>query len=94
MHGLLGAGRVPHGLSVLLCVGVVCGGAVLVCIMVYNEVTALTADTKFMGTMETKVDEFYESLNSSGIKILRNIAPEGHTEVQPVPWSPFVDLRE
>ena len=47
--------------------------------MVSSEVSNLTSDEVFMAALADKVDELYESLNSSGIKLLRDSDPEGYT---------------
>lgn len=41
--------------------------------MVYSETSVLLNDDDFMAELDAAVDGFYESLNDSGIKVLREV---------------------
>jgi len=64
-------GKMPHGLSILLTLAICFGTLGLLAAMIYSETSAILNDPDFMDSLTAAVDDFYASLNESGIKVLR-----------------------
>lgn len=70
--------KMPHGITILLTLVVVFGGMFALAMLIWGEVSVLLEDDEFVQALNDFVDGIYESLNESGVNILRDTT-EGYT---------------
>jgi len=73
--------KVPHGIGVLLTIITVFAMFAAIGYMVYSELSVVFSDEEFMEKLNGFVDGLYESLNESGVKVLREETP-GYTAAE------------
>jgi len=88
LYDIKDAGKFPHGVALLAGIGTLFGALVALALMVSAEVGALMDDDEFMAKIEEAVDDAYQSLNESGIEIIRSTR-EGYYQYE---LQEYIDL--
>jgi AI-2 transport protein TqsA len=68
-------GALPHGLAVMGTVIIFFAAFAVLVLLVVNEVSALLADQEFVDELDAFKESIYETLNESGVKIVRDLDP-------------------
>lgn len=68
-------GALPHGVAVLGTVVIFFAAFAVLILLVVNEVSALLADQQFVVELDAFKESIYETLNESGIKVVRDLDP-------------------
>jgi len=73
--------KLPHGLGVLATIVTVFAMLGAIGFLVYSELADVTADPQFMEKLDSFIDGIYQSLNESGVPVLRETTP-GYTAAE------------
>eukprot|EP01043_Picozoa_sp_COSAG02_P007814 COSAG02_NODE_240_length_27672_cov_67.291445_21_plen_107_part_00 len=68
-------GALPHGLAVMGTVTIFFAAFAVLVLLVVNEVSALLADQEFVDELDAFKESIFETLNESGVKIVRDLDP-------------------
>ena len=81
LYDFLTTCKLPHGITLLCTIVTVFGILIGLVVMVWSETSVLLSDEDFMSELRAFVDGLYQTLNESGVNILRD-RTEGYTAAE------------